>query len=525
MATPRRSVVLVVLGVLAAAAAGSYYFFFVYTHDEELQEARQQIEQWELRWREARACLLGASPRAADLGDAVSARELWAAHVEGTSHDCARELGRLVRPEGNASPLDGVEVAWEQVEEAGKELAARYLSHRDASARRAESLPALVSAIERLRKARATLRRVAELSMEDGPMGPSLRVLEATPLVLDAQPVTELAGVGVGAELVGRFSAAGRWYHGRLRKAGVGFEVVARALSSDVVPSLPDATWGIAAAFDAKDPSLMRLSAGPLDEAGALSSAVELASSRPSLLPAAALGAGPQRLALYVVANDQVSELRTSQSADGGKTWRSAAQPWAAGNVFVDGVGAADVVYQSAPPAAVVWQRATATGLPALPAPARWEGQTLVASCPAASAPWVLARPDGEAAALALARLDRLQAPIAVADEGMSTLLDCDDRAALLGDPGSGRVLACEGAVCKPLLSEAREGMGVVVAGKPMYAMVHRSLLAVFVVSDEPRLVKLPDGTTLQGVYAVGDSLLVVLRSGAGVLSAALAPS
>ncbi|MBK7537686.1 MAG: hypothetical protein IPI49_20390 [Myxococcales bacterium] len=511
MATPRRSVVLVVLGVLAAATAGASYFFFVFTRDEDLREAQAQVRGWEERWLEARACLFGQPPLAAEVSDAILTHELTNGQLGDAEVDCSRQVGRLVRPEGNASQLDAVEAAWKQLEDAGTRVAKRYVAYRGAPG----ELGPLVEALHHLRKVRSTLRRVVELSMEDAPMGPALHELAITPLVLDGQPVTELVGAGAGPHLIGRMAVGERWVMGTLRQRGAQLEVTASPVAADVVRSAPDGTWGISAVFDPAKADLMRLSAGALDAGGRLTATQELASSPPSLLPAAALGQGVERAALYVTSNEKESALHVSQSSDAGKTWRKLTLPWVSGNVFADGEGSADAVFQQAAPHALHWQRVQAASLPTLPSPRPWPGATLVAACPAPAAPWVLASVDDE---LYLARMDRPEAPVPVSDGALSSILDCDDRGVLLASDGGERLVGCVELTCEPFALHPGAGVGLVVAGTPRFATARHSLLAVFAPTGAPQFVRLPAGAALYGAYALDGQPLLVVKRESGAL-------
>lgn len=505
MSTPRRSVVLVVLGVLGASLAGAYYFFFVFTRDEALQEARAQVIAWEERWQVARACLLGDEPLAADLQEALVLSELVVAR---RPRDCARDMGKLTRPEGNASHQPEVEEAWAQLEEQVITAAQLYVQDQRSPERFAEVL-------HQVRKSRSTLRRLVELPMEDAPMGPAPRPATVAPLTLAGKPLTELVVDRAGEALAVRLMVEGLWQQGRVELAGGGLAVVATPVSADVVGSTPGATWGLRVSFDEHDAGRVRLLTGALDPRGELSGSVELATAPSALLPAAALGHDQQRVALFVTAEPPA--LHRSRSGDGGKTWRTEATPWGHGNVLPDGAGAADVVYQSAPEPAVVWQRVSAAAA-GDGAPVRLDGAELIATCATSLAPWVLLDEDG---ARVLRRLDVTEQAVE-APARASSILACDENAALLGDD-LGATTSCTTAGCAGSLGALGAGVAVVVAGVPGIVR-GRGALVASLTRDGPRVARLPKGSTLVGAQPLAKALWLIGKHASGELFAARWP-
>ncbi len=506
MSTPRRSVVLVVLGVLGASLAGAYYFFFVFTRDEALQEARAQVIAWEERWQVARACLLGGEPLAADLQEALILSELVGAR---RARDCARDMGKLTRPEGNASHQPEVEEAWAQLEEQVIAAAQLYVQDQRSPERFAEGL-------HQVRKSRSTLRRLVELPMEDAPMGPAPRPAMVAPLTLAGKPLTELVVDRAGEALAVRLTVEGLWHQGRVERAGGGLAVVATPVSADVVGSTPGATWGLRVLFDERDAGRVRLLTGALDLRGELSGPVELAAAPSAILPAAALGHDEHRVALFVTSGESTA-LHRSRSVDGGKTWRTEVTPWAHGNVLPDGTGAADVVYQSAPEPAVVWQRVSAAAA-GDGEPVRLEGAALIATCATSRAPWVLLDEDG---ARVLRRLDVTEQAVE-APARASSILACDDSAALLGDD-LGATTSCTSAGCAGSLGPLGAGVAVVVAGVPGIVR-GRGALVASLTRDGARVARLPEGSTLVGAQPLAKELWLIGKRASGELFAARWP-
>lgn len=506
MSTPRRSVVLVVLGVLGASLAGAYYFFFVFTRDEALQEARAQVIAWEERWQVARACLLGDVPLAADLQEALILSELVGAR---RARDCARDMGKLTRPEGNASHQPEVEAVWAQLEEQVITAAQVYVQDRRSPERFAEVL-------HQVRKSRSTLRRLVELPMEDTPMGPAPRPATVASLTLAGKPLTELVVDRAGEALAVRLMVEGLWHQGRVERAGAGLAVVATPVSSDVVSSTPGASWGLRVSFDERDAGRVRLLTGSLDPRGELSAPVELAAAPQAILPAAALGHDLHRVALFVTTGE-LTELHRSRSADGGKTWRTEATAWVHGNVLPDGAGAADVVYQSAPEPAVVWQRVSAAAAGDRE-PVRVEGAELLATCATSLAPWALLEEDG---ARVLRRLDVTEQAVE-APARASSILACDETAALLGDD-LGATTSCTSAGCSGSLGALSTGAPVVVGGAPRIVRARGALVAS-VSRDGPRVARLPEGSTLVGAQSLAKELWLIGKHASGALFAARWP-
>lgn len=507
MTTPRRSVVLVVLGVVGASVAGAYYFFFVFTRDETLREARLQVTTWEERWQAARACLLGTAPLAADLQEALVLVELVGARG---ARACARELGKLTRPEGNASHQPEVEEAWAQLEAHVIDAAKVYVEQQRSTERFAEAL-------HRVRKARSTLRRLVELPMEDAPMGPAPRPVLVAPLALEGKPVTELVVNRAGASLGGRLVAGGRWHVGQVTRAGTGLAVTAAPASAEVVAAAPIPGWGLRAVFDERDARRVRLMTGAIDGQGELVAPVELATGQ-ALLPAAALGHDLHRAALHVTSVEPAA-VHVSRSIDGGKTWRTESTPWAHGNILSDGAGAADVVYQSAPEPAVVWQRVSAAATPDREA-VRVEGATLLATCATNVAPWVLSSDSADERSLR--RLDAPERAIPV-PEGASSILACDERAALLGEE-SGQVVGCTAEACTGALGALGDGFAVVSGGAPWLVRARGSLLAART-HHGPRVARLPESSKLVGAYDLAGELWLIAQRTTGDLFAARWPN
>jgi hypothetical protein len=506
---------LVMAGLLLAAGSAAYYFFVVFSSNERLREAQKQVIVWEARWLEARACVLGATPLAADFGDAMTAREIERGTTEAAMGDCTRAIGRLARPEGNESGLPRVETSWDHLEAAATKVALRYVAHR-----RTPLLDtSLLESVERLRDARATLRQQVELSIADAPMGPAIAELRVHPLLLDGQAVTDLTGSSDGTSVRGRLSVDGRWYTAKL-EGGAAVTAVAvidaQPTTPEVVRSLPDGTWGVSIVFDSKDARKMQLVTGRIEESGQLGAATVVVAA-PSLMVDAALGTSAQRAVLYVDSRGMMA----ATSHDGGATWaRTALSASREGSRFVFGDATADVVWEQAGDIDVVsWQRVRAAELPLLGKAVSLPAAALVQACAAAHAPWVLLeRDDG----LVLVRMDHLEPAIEVGDPAMSSFLGCDDDAVLLSDAQRQTLVVCEAGRCRPFRAGPDPGVGAVVAGVPMFVVSRNQVLAILSPGVPPRLFRLPAATTPYALFDINGVPYLLLQRTSGQLVGSL---
>jgi hypothetical protein len=531
MATPRPSVVLVIVGVLLVMGGGGVYFFFVYSKGEDLRAAQAQVEAWEPRWVAARDCLIGETPRAAEFADALAVRELEEG-VEAAIGKCGPLVGKLARPEGNQSGIEEVEEAWQLVEDTGAAVAARYVTHLHATGEDRS----LAEALQRLRKARGTLRRVVGLTMEDRPMGPAIAELAVQPLLLGGAPIKDVV-VARGEGLGGQVAVGDGWFAAKMTTPGT---FVGPASHPEVLRAAPEPGWGVRASFDSKkEIVLLRLLAGPLDDHGDVSGGALLASSPASLIPGAAIGTAT-RAVLYRADGGSKPGFHLALSKDAGRSWQTSELSRSTkGNIFADGRGNADLLWDEALPGkvaddptlddlpslpvAVAWQRVSAAQLPALGPVARVPEVSLVQACAAPAAPWALLRgEDG----LFLVRMDRVEAITALPGFDpavVQSILACDDDAVILGGDELTAV-ACQKGVCSELPRTAEPGVAAVVGGVPLRGALHGSLLAVSSLRPPTRFIRVPASTSLYAIWDVGGAPYVVLKRATGELIAGALP-
>jgi hypothetical protein len=526
MAAPRLSVVLVVGAVLLATGGAAYYFFAVFSSDERLRVAREQVATWEERWQQARTCLLGKAPLAATFADAITGREITPDSASEALGDCSGELGKLTRPEGNNTGMDGVEAAWLLIEQHAIAAAKSYVMHLQAPDRER----GFFAALEALALARGELRRQVELSPEDGAMGPAPRQPAFAPLALEGQALTELLTHPEGAAQVGGAVAGERALAVTVQRSGTGgITVAGKPVKPGVVVAYPELTWGAAAGAS--------LLTGPLAADGSISPAVVAikggAKDR-SVHPRVALGEGAARAVLY----DGDEGLQAAISTDGGATWKSQLITVEGGFIAPSNAAVADVTWSAlaapgaepasaagaarepAPSTLASWLRVDAATLPALAAPVTVPVDALLRSCPAPTAPWLLVRGEGDLAVL------RMDAPAAASEklpEHLTTILDCDDDAVLLGGE-RGPLWACRAGECQRFPWLTASGLGAVVAGRPMAISLRRDLAAVMTddASAPPALLRVPEGAALYGLYALAGAPYLVIKNAKGELSGAL---
>jgi hypothetical protein len=535
----RTSVVLALAGVVTAATAAGYYFFFVFAEQDRVRAAQAQVEEWESSWALAYPCLVGESPLAADLGDALLARGLLETKE---AVECARNIGKLSRPPGNSSAIAEAEAAWESLEQSSRVLAQGYVGYR----RSPENTQALGAALERVVDARRQLRRAVRLPAAEPPRGPALGELVATPLTLVGAPLTELSGRSLGGVFRGRAAIGAQWLAAEVELRQGAPAVTAVPARPEVMRAAPNAPWGAASMFAAKgDSSAMQLLAGPLGRDGNLVGPKTLTSGA-SLLVGAALDAPAARAVLYVGEHG----LRAALSRDGGATWSDAAVTANHGNVFPHGDGTVDLVWQEqagakptraakptrtaeadAPPdgepegkpddahAVVRWQRVRAAALPALGEVRDLAGVALLQACAAQQAPWALVRRDDR---VSLVRLDQAQAQpeLALIPE-ISTVLACDDEGALLSTEAGHVRMSCTRAGCRPLLVPPDEALAAVVAGAPLLVRQRGTLIAVYRGEQPAQLRRLSADSKPYSLLVLGATAFLVLQRGDGALATA----
>lgn len=174
-----KAAVLAIIGLAAIALiGGTYYLIAIYLPGQKRDQARGEIARWEARFAEARACLLGETPAASELRQALAIRDLapdpW---NQGT---CTRLISALSRGEADDTGMPAVEEAWGGIERAASKVGAAFLDHVDPSRRQPERLP---GALEELGAAHAALRKTVDLPPPPPVAAtPPLPKLEVTPL-------------------------------------------------------------------------------------------------------------------------------------------------------------------------------------------------------------------------------------------------------------------------------------------------------------------------------------------------------
>lgn len=544
MPGPRISVVLVVGGVVLAAAAGAYYFFAVFSKEELLRQARAQVETWEAHWKEARTCMLGERPLADTFAHSLLARELSMGTTQEAIGDCTRPMGQLTRPPGNNTGMDGVEEAWQTVDKLAIEAAQAYVIHL----REPLNDGKLPAAMEALASARAALRRQVKLSAEDTAMGPAPHALAMQPLEVQGQPLTELVLLPSAEGLLGFGRAGERGHIVRLRRVDAAVKVVeAKASALEVSPVLPELSWGAGEEREgAGDADKVEILAGPLDGEGRVALATgKVVAKGVGLTARASVGAGPARAVVYL------DETRThvALSQDGGATWKSQVlAPTRDAVQVLFGEGYADVIWgvsheEGATRSQVSWVRLEAARLPALPdekAAVTIPNAVQRHVCPARVAPWALLRTSGATAPTGegeeedeeggdmkpfLVHLRDPQKSIALEDEEISEIIDCDDDTALLANTHEHALWMCKKTgECKRLPWRARSGLGVIVSGVPLVVTSEHQLAALLPQEGAPSFVKLPEGSVVHGLYALdGQPYLAVRKQSGELLVGALA--
>ncbi len=535
MAAPRLSVVLVVGAVLLATGGAAYYFFAIFSADEQLRVAREQVDTWEERWQRARGCLLGETPLAATFADAITAREITPESASDALGDCSSELGKLTRPEGNNTGMDGVEAAWVHIDRRAIETAKGYVAHLQLGARERS----FFAALEALAQARAELRRQVKRAPEEGELGPPPRELAFAPLTLDGAPLTALMAQPSGEALIGKAFAGERSLVVRLQRgatgAGGGGPVLVEGTSMPAVmtPAYPELGWGALAGET--------LLVGALGATGELTESVTAAKSTSgeALVAVAALGAGPARAVLYY----DREGLKAAISANAGATWKTKLVTPTRSYVPPTNAAHADLTWSARVPAAVVagaaaaagdetseagevteasWLRIRAETLPELGAPVTVRVARLLNTCPAPSAPWLLAGDEG--GELSVLRMDAPAAAMKGIEARIDGFIDCDDEAVLLGSAAGGPMWSCRAGQCRRFPWLTSTGIGSVVGGK-IFALTRRGKVAAVLTDDAavaPQIVRMPEDVELYGLYALGGAPYLVIKRPTGELAGAM---
>lgn len=542
MASPRFSVIAVVGGVLVAAAAGAYYFFAVFSADEQLSVARTQVEAWEKEWAQMRTCVLGSQPMADTFEDAIALRELSAGSAEAALGDCSKAIGKLLRPEGNATGLDGVERAWAKMEQLASTLAQRYVNRlTEARASKAEERGETFAAtLEQMAKVRAELRRQVKLPEADAAMGPAVASLQAAPLLVGGEPLIRLdvQAVTAGGELLGVGATGGRSSVLKIAKSGAAVAIDAKPVGSETITPLPGAaetagvTWGVMIEEGDSEEQPDSLFAGALDGQGEVDLSGKPALTGSMMEVNGVLGEGPER----AVVVRQGEKVLLAESHDGGASWKRS--ELGTSNMHrIAGEGFLDLLWTAPPkgevPGPTMWRRLK-PGAPA--ATTAITGAELHTTCPAPGGPWALfTDPEDAGMGWSVVRLDASKpagatlplgelSPKALQEGGRAyRFVACDDRGAVL-DAFGASLWSCRAdrSECSELPAQLRADRTAVVGGAAIVATSRHQLVAVFGEDQPPRFARLPPETELRSLRALGGAPLLVLQRKDGALLAAL---
>jgi hypothetical protein len=324
----RITIAIVVLGLGAIAA-----WLFWWKPEQEREAARVQVTEWESKWLDARRCILGDTPLAAEAADALALAELATGSMKSNASDCTGAVKVIVRPPGGEA-TEEVERAFAEVEAAipavAKAYAFRISSDPDEIDRRVVELGVAIDALD---AAHDRLRSAAGLAPIVRTGGTALHRLPAPVALRIGEHAVEHHRNNVA---VGHDTITGSVYGDtEIRYVFTGPTTVTTATAAvGAIASTPRGAWMTAAiparavdpkAQDGQLAAVAMPSAPTLDHAAA----VQVVPTKASLVPIAALGDGDERAVLLVPddstgvpppANDP--PLRVAISSDGGKTWR-----------------------------------------------------------------------------------------------------------------------------------------------------------------------------------------------------------
>jgi hypothetical protein len=291
-----RGRVLLIFGAVALVAGGAgFYFFKVYQPAEAMKEARAEIEGWETRYQEARACLLGAKPLSTKTSEALAIREM--APDPWDRNKCTPLVSKLSRGLSNETGVDEVEAAWTELDKSAQAAAVAYAKHVASITTKGED--PLPSALDALDAARAKLRAVAELP-KDQVVGAALAPLQLVPVADGKEPVIELFMETVPSAhgLVTFGKTASRQV--QIMLAGGAAPKVMR-LGGGSIRAVPDLSWGATPGMltvrgkgKAQD-TTGEVKAGAMDAEGAMATPSALALTVP-IPPPAVEGGGESSL-------------------------------------------------------------------------------------------------------------------------------------------------------------------------------------------------------------------------------------
>jgi hypothetical protein len=485
-----RRVILIISAFIVIGVGGALYYLLIYQPGKDREAARAQVTAWEGNWTAARACMLGDKPLAADIGDAMTAREI----VIGTTHDamgdCTKLVAALVRPPGNDTGVSAVESAWPRLEVAASRVAQAYATHR-MQPLGDNPLPA---ALDELTAAHVALRKAAGMSAAAKIDAPAAPPLAPAPVMLDGAPVGDLGGVTVGGVLRGRAQVNGKGTYDISWSA----KGLTGTPAGDGLRSVPDHEW---AAYESTTDKLTALTAG--DPPVTITS---FKTGQGTLAPMLAIGEDANRIVLYGI--DQSMFL--ARSVDGGAKWTTVPVP-SRGEVAFAATPAGDrldLAWTGANGLQLLSVSPAANAAGPLPAPVTLPAQELATWCTGAKA-WLIGAtatgyvvlPDGVPPGVAL----KASQPRPTACNETKVVLRTAQ------DEGPPVDHACSATACTPLPDTGDErATGVV--GDHVYRVASRSnVVAVWRDAEPVRFYHLPEEREVYAIVDVGGAPVVLL--------------
>jgi hypothetical protein len=253
----RARIILILLIVALVAGGAGFYFFKIYQPAQDLKAAQSEVNTWEKRYQETRACLLGATPGSSKTSEALAIREMAGpADDPWDRKTCTALISKLSRGEGEDTGLPTVEQAWTELDKAASKAALAFARHvSESTTLEHDPLP---TALDELDAARNKLRTAAKLPETAG-VGKPLPVAQALPIGDGADTLTSLVVDAIP-------SAHGLVLFGKTANRTVqvvltaGAAPKAMAVGPSSIRAVPDMTWGAtptptdvrAGAFDAE---------------------------------------------------------------------------------------------------------------------------------------------------------------------------------------------------------------------------------------------------------------------------------
>ena len=266
-----RGRVLLIFGIVAAVAgAGAFYFFGIYQPAQELEVAQEQVTAWEVRYQEARGCLLGKTPGSTKTSEALAIREM--APDPWDRKKCTPLVSKLSRGEMNDTGIEKVEASWAALDKAANKAALAYATHVGSSTTlETDPLPAALDALD---KARLDLRAATKMA-KDEQVGTALPPAQLVPITDGESPLTELRidaipssrGLVVFGKTDNRLVQVVLEPGGKPRVGRIG---------PGAMRAVPDLTWGATPGMlyvrgkGSKQDSAGEVKAGALDAEGAM---------------------------------------------------------------------------------------------------------------------------------------------------------------------------------------------------------------------------------------------------------------